>query len=488
VPLREALPIAIGITRGLAAAHARGIAHRDLTPRNVMLAEHDRVKILDFGLARAAGAGAAAAGTPAYMAPEQVRGEPAGLAADVWSLGVTLFQLLTGRRPFARDGVETTLDAVLTAEPPPARSLNPRVPEPLERLLQRMLAKDPAARPPDAAAVRAALEPIVARYLTRRSRLLTAGVVGALAVVAVGGFATRRPVAPPGIVPDVRIVVLPIDADKGSPDAVYLAGGLHERISGELSRIRGLAVISWSRGRPGENTPEARRRLARALSAAAVIEGRVDRQESMTLHVRAADDRVLRTIARDYAGKDAEGDTRAVAVEIARALGVPLVADRAELRHRGALVTDPRTGHVYEAVPVTLDWFEAVEAAAQRTHEGRRGHLVAITSAAEDDFIRAHLPEAVLGHYWLGAYRAVRGLAPEEGWRWITGEPFGYAPWFRGRPNDYFGEDGLQYYGTLDSTTWNDIDRTSGFEPFVGGFIVEYEPGPARPELRPAAP
>jgi hypothetical protein len=75
-----------------------------------------------------------------------------------------------------------------------------------------------------------------------------------------------------------------------------------------------------------------------------------------------------------------------------------------------------------------------------------------------------------------GGFRGFRGRTSLEGWYWVTGEPFEYTNWLGRRPNDYFGEDGLQYWPSADSARWNDIDRISGFEPFVHGFLVEYTP------------
>ena len=128
IPLGEAWQIAVGITRGLAAAHAKGIVHRDLTPRNVMLPSRDTVKILDFGLAGAARETGSLAGTPAYMPPELILGDPSGMTGDVWTLGVTLYELFTGQRPFTGRDAGTVPEAVLGVAPIPPRKLNPGFP------------------------------------------------------------------------------------------------------------------------------------------------------------------------------------------------------------------------------------------------------------------------------------------------------------------------------------------------------------------------
>lgn len=186
-PLRwqDALPIAVGLARGLAVAHQRDVLHRDIKPANAILAPSGDVKLLDFGLAklahdvqhepaaaddvldRMAHAGGdltitgALVGTPGYLAPEVWRGDPATARSDLFSLGVLLFELLTGRRPHG-DGLALPDLArrVASADAPPVRSLCPDLPEPFAAVIDRCLARDPEARFPTAAALRDALEAV----------------------------------------------------------------------------------------------------------------------------------------------------------------------------------------------------------------------------------------------------------------------------------------------------------------------------------------
>jgi TolB-like protein len=478
VALGEAWPIALGITRGLAAAHARGIVHRDLTPRNVMLPSRDTIKILDFGLAGAAGEAGTLRGTPAYMPPEQVLGSPSGAAGDVWALGITLYELFSGQRPFTGRGAGTVVEAVLGVAPVSPRKLNPKIPEALDRLILRMLEKDPAERPADADAVQAALKPIVDRHRTRRTRLSAAAAVVLLALLVTGLLVTRGPGTPPASVPAARIVLLPIAHDSARPVAEYLAAGLHEALSRELGRTRGVALMSWTGGPAGVAVGTAtRRRVSRALNAGAVLEGRVTGDDSVTLRLHAApDDRVIWSSTIDFATRSEVTVGEEMAAEIARAVGVAAPTAKPVEAARGDVALDPRTGHVYEAVPVTLTWFEAQRAAAERTYRGARGHLATITSAEEERFVWENLRRAVAGGYWLGGYKRIGDTIAGPRWVWVTGEPLEYTNWLPGNPNDYFGEDGLQYWPSADSARWNDIDRVAGFEPFVQGFLVEYAP------------
>ncbi len=169
LPMAEALRLGREVALGLAAAHKRGLVHRDIKPANVWLeAETGRVKVLDFGLARAAGEGGrltqtgAIVGTPAYMAPEQAQGKDLDGRCDLFSLGCLLYRMTTGQPAFQGTDLISTLMAVATAGPPPPRELDASVPPELSDLILRLLAKEPADRPPSALAVVEAIEKIEA--------------------------------------------------------------------------------------------------------------------------------------------------------------------------------------------------------------------------------------------------------------------------------------------------------------------------------------
>ena len=160
LPLRRALAIGAQIADGLAAAHERGIVHRDLKLDNVMVTRDGRVKILDFGIAKvfedapatiAGGAPMATRagqiwGTPGYMAPEQISGEPIDFRADQFALGVILFELIAGRRPFPAGNPFEAMTAIVRDEPVPLASAAPQVPEQVTWVVERLLAKSPDER------------------------------------------------------------------------------------------------------------------------------------------------------------------------------------------------------------------------------------------------------------------------------------------------------------------------------------------------------
>lgn len=152
LPVREALEIARQIAAGVGAAHRKGIVHRDIKPGNVLITPAGEAKVADFGIARAMTAThhltepGVVWGTTAYLSPEQIRGEAATPSSDVYAIGVVLFEMLAGRTPFqGEDRVAIALQH-LNELPPKLSQLNPRVPPSVERLVERMLAKDPAQR------------------------------------------------------------------------------------------------------------------------------------------------------------------------------------------------------------------------------------------------------------------------------------------------------------------------------------------------------
>jgi serine/threonine-protein kinase len=208
--LVDAVRIARHIAAGLAVAHARGIVHRDLKPENVAVGQGDEVKILDFGLAKLESRAPSdttstvqsvtetgqVLGTPAYMSPEQAAGRAVDARTDLYSLGVVLYEMCTGHRPFAGSSGELVA-AILRDDPEPPSRRNPEVSAELDALVLELLAKEPGARPESADRVRATLEAIEPSRLAGRPpawRLLAIAAV--IAAAGAAGVGWLRPWTP----------------------------------------------------------------------------------------------------------------------------------------------------------------------------------------------------------------------------------------------------------------------------------------------------
>jgi len=198
LPADRAVHVAIQVCHALAFAHAQGVVHRDVKSSNIMVDAGWHVKLTDFGVARIGDQSANDAGmmigTPAYMAPEQARGAAGDARSDLYSVGVVLYEALTGQRPFPGADVARVLDEVMHVDPVPPRERNFAVSPALDAVVRRAMSKDVGDRYPDAASLAHALNQSVARpSSTAGGALVTVGVALALGAVLYLGIRAPEP-------------------------------------------------------------------------------------------------------------------------------------------------------------------------------------------------------------------------------------------------------------------------------------------------------
>jgi hypothetical protein len=266
--LDEKLALMEQICEGLAFAHARDLVHRDLKPANIHILPGDKVKIMDFGLARMAGSDMTSTGTvmgtPHYMSPEQVRGVKADARSDVFALGCVFYELLSGHKPFDAESMHGVLFKVMQEEPPPMLEFVPDLPPALVQVVEAALAKDPAERFQNAGEMLAAL---------RQTRLAMAGGRGQERAVeheraraTASAAAPNRPASRSGSDRGTRIArqTKPPTAPPGSGRLTLLIGAAAALV---VVALGGWALRSYLSERPGAapaQAPEVRN-LAQAV-------------------------------------------------------------------------------------------------------------------------------------------------------------------------------------------------------------------------------
>ena len=298
LPVETAIDIAAQVASGLASAHDLGIIHRDIKSGNIMVDASGHASIMDFGLALAPGADRLTQaggwlGTPAYMSPEQARGEALDARTDLWSLGVVMFEMLTGVLPFRRDHKASVIHAILDDPVPDISKLRPGVPAGLQRIVEKALSKDPAARWPRASTLAPALkrlqtgaaiaigEDSVTQTMAmavepppkRGKRILVAATAAGLLLTAAAGVGVYRysrggdPNEAAVVLPAIKqVAVIPFQIIGTAEATRNISDGLVEIIASALSDVERLqksmvAVPTAELRRRGINSVQEARRV-----------------------------------------------------------------------------------------------------------------------------------------------------------------------------------------------------------------------------------
>jgi serine/threonine protein kinase/Flp pilus assembly protein TadD len=325
MPIDEVIRIGAAIADALHDAHERGFLHRDLKPGNVVLTKGGQPKILDFGLALLlAGAKGSAkltqtgmiVGSVPYMSPEQLLGEADSVSTDVYALGVMLFEMAAGRRPFVKERAEALMFEIFGNAAPALRSIRPDAPVELDRLVGDCLAKEPSRRPASAAAVSAALR-----------------------AVGTGSQAHAVPQPPERI---RAIAVLPLRNVSRDATQEYFADGMTEAIISDLARIRALRVISYTSVMRYKDAGRSLPEIARELNVDAVLEGSAlligNRVRISVQLVSARADETLWADRYDRELTDVLALQSEVARSVAREIAIQLTPEESRrLTERGAV-------------------------------------------------------------------------------------------------------------------------------------------------------
>src|SRR6266508_1911090 len=307
IEVGEAVDVAIQVASALAAAHEAGIVHRDIKPENIMLRPDGYVKVLDFGIAKLAEQEVPTTmprdealllvetnlgsilGTVRYMSPEQARGGHIDKSTDIWSLGVVLYEMLTGHAPFTGDTPQEVMSSILEKQPPPLTRYVTHAPTELQQIVSKTLRKDRAQRYHSAhellqalkdlrRKLEAELERAAAPLLLRWARSPVALVLIVLAAVLAltfPFFRHRNPTTSPPS--DKSIAVLPFENLSADRDNAYFAEGIQEEILTRLAKIADLKVISRTSTQRYQSKPHNLGEIAKQLGVANILEGSVQK-------------------------------------------------------------------------------------------------------------------------------------------------------------------------------------------------------------------
>jgi non-specific serine/threonine protein kinase len=279
------IDIVMQICEGLQAAHEAGIVHRDIKPSNILIDKDGRCRILDFGLAAVQAEekltkSGSSLGTVNYMSPEQVQGEKVDHRSDIFSLGVVLYEIITGQPPFKGEYDAAIIYSIVNDTPEPLARYKSDISEEIQRIVSKMLEKDPHLRCQNAADVISDLKRLAVIPKSKKSEkgretkyILAATVI--LAIICAGVVAKLLLFGGDKTAEDRRMLaVLPFD-NLGSPDDEYFADGITDEIISRLGAIKKLGVISRTSSMQYKNTEKSLRQIGEELGVDYILEGTI---------------------------------------------------------------------------------------------------------------------------------------------------------------------------------------------------------------------